>query len=130
MFPTIQKDALIDADPATARAALIAKLRGDSAYLSLRDDMKALAARNQATLTGGSQAVRSHLADQIPLLEAVSLRFFSDAAKAGNSNARQSLASVGLNAQKVLIASLLALHRTYQDEADFKALPVQHTRAD
>lgn len=130
MFPTLQKDAAIDADPATARAALIAKLRGDAPYLSLKSDMESLAARNRSLVAGGSQAVREALAAQVPLIEAVAMRFFTDAAKGGNSNARQALAGVALSAQKTLIANLLALHRVTQDEADSKALPVQYTRAD
>ena len=58
----------------------------------------------------------------MPLLEAVALRFFSDSAKAGNSNTRQALAGVALNAQKTLVTTLLGLHRTYQDEMDSKAV--------
>lgn len=131
MFPSlIQKDTATPADPREARAALIAKLRGDAPYISLRTDMDALAARNRSLLAGGSLAVREALAEQVPLIEAVALRFFIDAAKAGNSNARQALAGVALSAQKTLIANLLALHRVTQDEADSKAIPIQHTQAD
>jgi hypothetical protein len=130
MFPQIQKDAAIAADPREARAALIAKLRGDAPFITLRQDMDALALRNRETLAGGSQAVRAALADQIPLLEAVALRFFNDAAKPAPPNSRQALAGVALSAQKVLIANLMALHRVTQDEADSKAIPIQHTRSD
>ena len=127
----IQRDnGAIAADPAEARAALISKLRGEAPYIALKADMQALAERNRATLAGGSQAVRAHLADQLPLLEALALRFFNDAAKGGNASARQALAGVGLNAQKVLIASLLALHKVTQDEMDSNALRLPHGQAD
>jgi hypothetical protein len=130
MFPTFQKDSAIASDPSEARAALIAKLRGEAPFITLRQDMESLALQNRETLAGGSQAVRAALADQIPLLQAVALRFFNDAAKPGPANGRQALAGVALSAQKTLIANLLALHRVTQDEADSKAIPIQHTRAD
>ena len=130
MYPLIQKDAPLSPDPREARANLIARLRGDVPYIGLKADMEALAARNRSLVAGGSHAVREALADQIPLIEAVAMRFFNDAAKAGNSNARQALAGVALSAQKTLIANLLALHRVTQDEADSKAIPIQHTQAD
>jgi hypothetical protein len=131
MFPTlIQKDAAIPADPREARAALIAKLRGDAPYISLRADMDALAERNRDMLARGPDAIREALVDQISLLEAVSIRFFNDAAKPGPASARQPLASVALHAQRNLVGTLLALHRVTQDEADSKAIPIQHTRSD
>ena len=122
MFPTLQKDAPLATDPREARAHLMARLRGDAPYMGLKADMETLAVRNRAMLAGGAHAVREALADQVPLLEAVALRFFSDSAKTGNSNSRQALAGVALNAQKTLVTTLLALHRTYQDEMDSKAI--------
>ena len=46
----IQKDAVIAADPREARAALIAKLRGDAPYISLRADVEAGARQGSCRL--------------------------------------------------------------------------------
>lgn len=131
MFPSlIQKDAATPADPREARAALIAKLRGDAPYISLRADMNALAERNRDMLARGPDAIREALADQVVLLDAVAMRFFSDAAKAGPANVRQPLASVALHAQRNLVGTLLALHRVSEDQANGKVLQVSHTGTD
>lgn len=131
MFPfPIQKDAATPADPREARAALIAKLRGDAPYISLRADMDALAERNRDMLARGPDAIREVLADQVALLEAVSIRFFNDAAKPGPASARQPLASVALHAQRNLVGTLLALHRVSEDQANGQALQVSHSSSD
>jgi hypothetical protein len=129
MFPTLQKDTL-PADPRESRAMLIAKLRGDTAYLGLRDDMRSLAERNRASLAGGRQAILSTLADQIPVLEATALRFLHDAAKPGPAASRQALAGVAMQAQKTLISTLLAMSKVYEEQADAQALPASFTEAD
>lgn len=116
MIPLLHdKSAPMATDHREAKAQLLARLRGDAPYISLHDDMNAMAARNADLLKRGPDALREALADQVVLLEAVAMRFLSDSTK-GTVNVRQPLAAVGLKAMSVLNTTALALHKITEDQ--------------
>jgi hypothetical protein len=107
-----------------AFAQLISHLRNDAPYVTLKDSSEALTKANRELLDGDTQAIREALARQVILLEAVTFRFLADSNKPAPQNIRQALANVGLNAQKSLVMSLLALHRVNRDQNEDKIITI------
>jgi hypothetical protein len=56
---------IIAAEPSEAKAQLLARLRGDAPYFTLRDSMESMAARNADILKRGPDAGPRHLTFQV-----------------------------------------------------------------
>jgi hypothetical protein len=124
----IRRDPPIPSDHKEAKAALLSKLRGDAPYITLKEPLDALTRRSRDFLIEGPDAIRDSLADQLVILEAMMLRFATDATK-GPSGVRRELASVALHAQRAFVGTAAALNNLNEQAANAKAI-VGNSRPD
>jgi hypothetical protein len=120
LLAEVEDDILIhhSADKARALAVLT---HGDPAIAGAAA-FKALTKRNHELLSGGPDAIRSALADQVILLEAVVTNYTTAGARERNADRRKTLQNVALKASSTLAQTLLALHRVTEDSRNADAI--------
>ena len=122
--------ATVELAPATdhreAKARALAVLAGGDPLICARDAFDALTARNAALCSRDGVAIRSALADQVAILEAVVSAYTTRAAMERNPEKARTLQAVAIRASTTLTTALLALHRVIEDQANANALPHPH----
>lgn len=110
-------------DHRAAKSRALAVLAGGDPLIAAKPAFDAFAARNLALVNGGTDEVRSALADQVVLLEAVVSSYTIAAAQEKSTERRRTLQGVAIRASATLTATLLALHRVTEDQRNGAALP-------
>ena len=103
-------------DPDDAAALVLALLADPSGQVIPAEAYESLAARNQALIDAPEAEVKSVLARQVTVLEAVMLRYMAAAAAESSAKRAEPLARIGLAAQRALISTLGAVHTVVQAE--------------
>lgn len=101
-------------DPDDAAALVLSLLADSSGRIVPAEAYEILAARNQAIIDAPEAEVKSVLARQVTVLEAVMLRYMAAAAAESSPKRAEPLARIGLSAQRALIATLGAVHTVAQ----------------
>ena len=101
-------------DPDDAAALVLSLLADPSGRIVPAEAYEILAARNQAIIDAPETEVKSVLARQVTVLEAVMLRYMAAAAAESSPKRAEPLARIGLSAQRALIATLGAVHTVAQ----------------
>ncbi|MCP5231743.1 MAG: hypothetical protein H6948_06545 [Zoogloeaceae bacterium] len=110
-------------DHREAKARVLCMLGSGDPLIAGKQALDALTARNRELLDGGSDAIRSALADQAAILENLSAAYTLAAIRERRTDHRRALQGVALRATNTLVQVLGALHRVTEDQRDAKALP-------
>ena len=115
---TVSEPAVSPIDPDDAAARVLALLADPSGRLVPAEAYDQLAARNQALVDAPEAELKSVLARQLAVLEAVMLKYMAAAAAESSPKRAEPLARIGLSAQRALIATLGAVHTVAQSEGN------------
>lgn len=118
--PEIQMPLTLDHREAKART--LAVLNNVDPLTCAKQALDALTARNASLCSGDGAAIRSALADQVAILEAVVSAYSTRAAMERNTEKARTLQGVALKASTVLAQTLVALHRVSEDQANAAAV--------
>ena len=97
-------------DPDDAAALILSLLADPSGRIVPAEAYQLLAARNQALMDAPADEIKTILARQVVVLEAVMLKYTGAAAAESSTKRAEPLARIGLSAQRALIATLGAVH--------------------
>ena len=101
--------------PDDAAALILSLLADPSGRIVPAAAYQLLTARNEALMDAPADEVKTILARQVTVLEAVMLRYMSAAAAESSTKRAEPLARIGLSAQRALIATLGAVHAVSTD---------------
>ena len=97
-------------DPDDAAALILSLLADPSGRIVPAEAYQLLAARNQALMDAPADEIKTILARQVAVLEAVVLKYMGTAAAESSTKRAEPLARISLSAQRALIATLGAVH--------------------
>ncbi len=102
-------------DPDDAAALILSLLADPSGRIVPAAAYQLLTARNQALMDAPADEIKTILARQVAVLEAVMLKYMGAAAAESSTKRAEPLARIGLSAQRALIATLGAVHTVTND---------------
>lgn len=112
-------------DHGQAKARVLSVLAGADPVVAARPAFQALQARNAALCEADGAHVRAALADQVMLLESMTLNFAHRAAKAKHFKDAEAYAGVAIKASTALTQTLMVLARQHDALRDREALEAE-----
>lgn len=97
-------------DPDDAAALILSLLADPSGRIVPAEAYQLLTARNKSLMDAPADEIKTILARQVAVLEAIALKYMGAAAAESSTKRAEPLARIGLSAQRALIATLGAVH--------------------
>ena len=97
-------------NPDDAAALILSLLADPTGRIVPAEAYQLLTDRNKALMDAPADEIKSILARQVAVLEAVMLKYMGAAAAESSTKRTEPLARIGLSAQRALIATLGAVH--------------------